>query len=85
MSFDLSSIPNKNDLPTQPDDDTMYIRKKTQLQNRLTRQLTNANRLPLRVIIGFLTADDKMALNEALVNLGYTCVMNESGNSMTIE
>jgi hypothetical protein len=90
MSFDLSAIPNKGDLPsapagpTPPSPDTIYARRKTQLENRLSRRLTDDGSLPLKVRIGFLTSGDKTQLDSDLTGMGYTCVDDESGRFVTI-
>ena len=91
MSFDLSGLSDKTELPAPPvgpqppSPSTVYARRKTQLENRLNRRLQNTDSLPLRVRIGFLTEEDKTALDTALQAKGYTCVVDESGRFMTLE
>lgn len=89
MSFDLSDLSNKNDLPSPPSGpvipspNTLYQRRKTQLENRITRRLQNTDSLPLRVRVDFLTDQDKNSLDAALQAKGYTC--NVSGRFMILE
>lgn len=90
MSFDLSNLSAKDELatppaaPAPPSPTVVYERRKTQLEARLERQLRNSASLPLRVRIGFLTEQDKTALDTALQAKGYTCTMDEFGRFMTL-
>lgn len=92
MSFDLSTIPNKGDLITPPaptppaptPSTTVYALKKSRLQTRLTRRLQNTTSLPVQIRVGFLTDEDKTELGSGLEAMGYTCTLNENGNSVTI-
>ena len=90
MSFDFTGVPDKGDLPappagpTPPSPNTIYARRKTQLQNRLQRRLQNTDSLPMRVRIGFLTESDKTQLDTDLSAMGYTCTPDESGRFMTL-
>lgn len=90
MSFDLSSVPAKSDLPAIPEapvlsDADVYANKLKELNARLSRLLNSVDNIPFTVFVDFLTPEDKTALDTALQAKGYTCVASESGEFMTVE
>lgn len=92
MSFDLSSIPTREELPAvvipdapvPPSPETLYTRRKNQMLRQLEQQLKNANSIPLDIRVGFLTQEDKETLKTELESKGYTCCINDAGFFMNL-
>lgn len=93
MSFDLTNVIHKTDLPISnpppvnsgPGPTQLYNTRKERLTAQIQNRLANTADLPLNLRIGFLTEEDRNALSTGLTDMGYTCSCNDQNTIMSIQ